>query len=185
MSRERSWASGFTLVEIMIALAILSIGLLSLYTAQGNSLRASGRAEDIQTASLLARQLMAQKMLEIEQGMSKGQLPEDKEVETGEFDPPFDRYRWEYSVRQVTIPLSGGTVDGTEPGGNTAENQAQQGSPQPGKGAEMAPESAQRSIAQIVTKKIKEAVREINVKVIWEDLGEEQSIKVTTHVAKL
>lgn len=162
-------ASGFTLVEIMIALAILSIGLVSLYAAQGNSLRASGQAEQVQTASLLARQLMTSKMLEIEQGMEKGSFPEDKTEETGEFDAPFDRYRWEFVVRKVEIPLAG-----------------QPEVPEEGAGsANQAPASAQQSLAQMVTKKISENVREITLKVIWEDLGEEQSISITTHVARL
>ena len=52
-------------------------------------------------------------------------------------------------------------------------------------GTVQAPESAQRSLAQMVTKKISESVREISTKVLWEELGEEQSLMLTTHVSRV
>ncbi len=187
---------GFTLLEIMIAVAILSIGLLAIYTSQGNSLRASGNAEHVQVAAILAQKLMTEKNLEIEKDLLKGKLPEDKTEESGEFEKPFEQYRWEYSVRKVEIPLSG---DG---GGENPSPQTDQGAAgseaskdretserrenaAAAEGNVQAPASAQRSIAQIVTKKISESVREVTVKVLWEELGEEQSIKVTTHISRL
>jgi prepilin-type N-terminal cleavage/methylation domain-containing protein len=171
--KNRASSKGFTLIEIMIALAILSVGLVSIYTAQGNSLRASGNAERMETAALLARQIMTQKLLDVEKKMQKGVFPADKEEDTGEFDAPFDEYRWEYSARKVEIPIGGG-------GGQQAAEGGGQGAE-----ANQAPESAQNSLAQMVKKKLSDTIREINVRIIWEELGEEQSIRVTTHVAKL
>jgi general secretion pathway protein I len=167
-------AKGFTLIEIMIAMAILSIGLVSIYTAQGNSLRASGNAEKIQTAAMLARQIMTEKMMGVEISLQKGVFPADQEEDSGEFEAPFDEYRWEYSVRKVEIPIGsgGGEEQGAEGGAQGTE-------------ANQAPESAQNNLAQMVSKKLSDTIREINVKIIWEELGEEQSIKVTTHVANL
>ncbi|HCU23394.1 MAG TPA: hypothetical protein DF383_00110 [Deltaproteobacteria bacterium] len=166
---------GFTLIEIMIALSILAISLLSLYAAQGNSLRASGRAENIQTASALARQKMTEKLIELQKEMVKGSFPDEKADEQGVFDPPLDNYRWEFSVRKVEIPLveGGGAALPTDSTGQEVGKDKQ------------VPESAQRSLMQIVTKKISESVREITVKVIWQELEEDQSLSVTTHLAKL
>lgn len=173
---KKRHAKGFTLVEIMIAIAILSIGLVSIYTAQGNSLRASGNAERIQTAAMLARQIMTEKMLEVEKNLQKGTFPADKEEDSGEFEAPFQEYRWEYLVRKVEIPIGGGGGgDQPQPGTEGAQ----------GPNANQAPESAQSNLANMVSKKLSDTIREINVKIIWEELGEEQSIKVTTHVAKL
>jgi general secretion pathway protein I len=168
---------GFTLVEIMIALAILAVGLLALYTAQGNSLRASGNAERIQVASMLAREKMTEKMIEINKDLEKGSFPDDKTEETGEFESPFEDYHWEYTVRKVEIPIAGGEGGGGE-GSQTGEGTQ-------GGEANQAPAAAQRNMAQIVSKKIAESIREINIRIIWEELGEEQSIKVTSHVSKL
>jgi prepilin-type N-terminal cleavage/methylation domain-containing protein len=165
--------SGFTLVEIMIALSILVVGLLSLYTAQGNSLRAGGHGEKLQTASLLAKQIMTEKMLEVERDLAKGKFPDDKTEESGEFEAPFQEYRWQYLVRQVDIPVAG-----------EAEMEAP-GAIQDNTTTTDIPANAQRSLAQVVTKKLSESLRELTVKVVWEELGEEQSLIVTTHVSRL
>lgn len=172
----RPHAQGFTLVEIMISIAILAVGLVSLYTAQGNSLRASGTAERTELAAMLAREKMTEKMMEIEEGMEKGAFPEDKVEETGEFERPFEDYRWEYTVRKVEIPIAGGE-SGEGEGGGEADPRGSENN--------QAPASAQANVAKIVSKKIAESVREINIRVIWEELGEEQSIKVTSHVSQL
>jgi hypothetical protein len=76
----------------------------------------------------------------------------------------------------VEIPIGGGGGGGGAP---EAEGGGQ------GADANQAPESAQNSLAQMVSKKLSDTIREINVKIIWDELGEEQSVKVTTHVAKL
>jgi len=175
---------GFTLVEIMIALAILSITLVAVYMAQGDSLRASGRAEDIRTASLLARQKMTEKMIDLQKDIDKGKFPDDQVNDQGAFDAPFDKYRWEFAVRKVEIPLAGSPPDqgnGAPPpgGGPTTSTGKEAGA------ANQAPASAQANLAQMVQKKISESVREISTKVIWEELGEEQSLVVTTHISKL
>ncbi len=180
MNRRSSISAGFTLIEIMIALSILSVGLLAIYAAQGNSLRASARAENIQNASLLARQIMTEKLIETQKELEKGSLPEDAAEEHGDFDPPFDRFHWMFSVRKVEIPLldvGGGGGDGEAAAGQT-------GTQAPGAKNE-APEQAQRSMAQIVTKKISENVREITTKITWDELGEEQSLSVVTHISRV
>jgi len=183
--RLRSSASGFTLIEIMISLSILAITLVSIYVAQGNSLRASGRAENIQIASGLARQKMTEKMMELQKDLDKGKFPDEGTEDQGTFDPPLDGYRWEFAVKKVDIKVADAP---SEAAGGAA--------PAPGSGpttstgdeageANQAPEAAMRNVAQQVTKKINESVREISTKVIWEELGEEQSLVVTTHIAKL
>lgn len=179
---------GFTLIEIMISLSILAITLVSIYAAQGNSLRASGRAENIQLASILARQKMTEMMLDLQKDLDKGKFPDEGSEEQGTFDPPLDRFRWEFSVKKVDIKVAEDAGQ-DQPGGADAP-------PAPGAGpttstgveagkTNEAPESAMRNMAQMVTKKINESVREISTKVIWEELGEEQSMVVTTHIAKL
>jgi prepilin-type N-terminal cleavage/methylation domain-containing protein len=188
MNRRASSEQGFTLIEIMISLSILAITLVSIYVAQGNSLRASGRAENIQTASILARQKMTEKMLELQKDLDKGKFPDEGTEEQGTFEPPLDRYRWEFAVKKVEIKVAeapaeeGAAAPGTPPApgaGPTTSTGVEAGE------ANQAPEAAMRNMAQMVTKKINESVREISTKVIWEELGEEQSLVVTTHIAKL
>ncbi len=170
---------GFSLLEIMVSLAILSIGLLALIGSQGNSLRASGRAENIQMATLLGRQRLNEKILELNKDMAKGTFPDENE-EQGTFDEPNEEYRWEIKIRKVQIPVlgDGGGEAGAAGGGSGTPTQA-------GGDTVAAPESAQRGLAQMVSKKISESIREVSAKVIWDEIGEEQSLTLTTHIAKV
>lgn len=174
--------SGFTLIEIMISLSILSISLLSIYAAQGNSLRASGRAENIQTASMLVRQKMTEKMIELQKDLDKGKFPDEQIDDQGEFEPPFERFRWEFAVRKVEIPVV--QAPGQEGADATGSGPATSKGDEPG-AANQAPEGAQENLAKMVTKKISESVREITTKIVWQELEEDQFLVVTTHIAKL
>jgi prepilin-type N-terminal cleavage/methylation domain-containing protein len=49
---------GFTLIEVMVALGVLSIGILSMYTMQTGSVRGNLRASQISTASTWAMDKM-------------------------------------------------------------------------------------------------------------------------------
>jgi len=157
--------AGFTLLEIMIALAILSLGLVSLFGAQGNSLRESGRAENMQTASMLARQKMTEKMLDLEKDIAKGSFPDDNSNDQGTFDKPMEKFRWEFTVKKVEIPVAQNAQDQAPQPGDTGANGEKSGA-----NVNQAPANAQQNLAQMVTKKISESVREISVKVIWEEL---------------
>ena len=50
--------SGFTLLEVMIAMAILGVGLLSIAVAQLSAIRVSSRSKGLQQAMFLAREQM-------------------------------------------------------------------------------------------------------------------------------
>ena len=50
--------SGFTLLEVMIAMAILGVGLLSIAVAQLSAIKVSARSKNLQQAMFLAREQM-------------------------------------------------------------------------------------------------------------------------------
>jgi len=52
--------NGFTLLEVMIAMIILLLGILSLYPAQISSIRGNARANNQTTASIFARNQIEQ-----------------------------------------------------------------------------------------------------------------------------
>ena len=83
---------GFSLLEILVAVAIISAGLIFMIKGFGNNLRLSGIGEDYTTAVLLAKQ----KMAEIElTGNFTGIKKE------GIFEPPFQRFSWKISFYPV------------------------------------------------------------------------------------
>ena len=58
--RSESGAGGFTLVEIMIALFILSVGLLAVATMQISAIRGNAMGNDVTHATLLAQDMLEQ-----------------------------------------------------------------------------------------------------------------------------
>jgi prepilin-type N-terminal cleavage/methylation domain-containing protein len=50
--------SGFTLIEVMIAMTILSVGLMSIAVAQLTAIKVSSRSKHMQDAMFLAREQM-------------------------------------------------------------------------------------------------------------------------------
>jgi general secretion pathway protein I len=80
--RHRRARDGFTLLEVLVALAILAAGLLGLLELLSGSLRLSGGARDVTAASVYASQRLEEALL----------APRPAEgSETGLFG---EKYRW-------------------------------------------------------------------------------------------
>ncbi len=87
----------FTLLEVLVALAILAIALTTLFGAQSGSLNLAAEAKFATTASLLA----GLKRAELESGRL---APVDAQ---GDFGKDFPGYTWKMDVRDATGDLSG------------------------------------------------------------------------------
>lgn len=84
--------SGFTLLEVMVAMAIIAIGLTAVLGSQSQSVSLASEAKFNTTAPLLAQS----KISEIEV-VEPGDLADD----SGDFGDDFLGYTWQYSVQQV------------------------------------------------------------------------------------
>jgi general secretion pathway protein I len=87
-TRIRPRQAGFTLVEVIVAIAILSIALGSLMAMIGNALRQTGQADRMAEASALAQSLLARLGPE---------LPLGERQDTGQFA---DGFRWRLSSQR-------------------------------------------------------------------------------------
>src|SRR3989338_8704427 len=96
---------GFSLLEVMISLAILASSILILYISHSNSVLTSARSENVTLASLLAQEQLTQYLLDVEKDMTLGVFPDEKE-DGGQFDAPYERFKWEIQIKKVEIPLS-------------------------------------------------------------------------------
>ena len=89
-------SAGFTLLEVMVALAVVAIALVPLLRLHLLSLDATLRAQDLSTAVLLAQEKMA----------TMPPFPEAGE-EQGTFEgPDFDRFRWQTAVTEDEVILA-------------------------------------------------------------------------------
>ena len=91
-------AFGFTLLEVMVALAVMSIVLVSVYRMHSQSLTMNTAARFYTQAPMLAQS----KMAEIEV-LSSSVFPED----SGDFGEEFPGYGWKASISEVTSEILG------------------------------------------------------------------------------
>ena len=147
---------GFSLLEILISIGILSVSLVALLSVQGNTMIASRRAEELSIATMLAKQQMANVELELQKDIRKGEFPDERSAEES-FEEPFGEYRWRSEIRRIELP---------------APSIGEEGSPQ-------------ALIGKQLTGEISKSVRELKLSVFWGEGEKEQSIEVVTHVVKL
>ena len=86
-------AAGFTLLEVLVAVAIVAIALVTFMGLHLRSLDATIRAQDLTTAVLLAQGKMA----------TMGEFPDTGE-EQGKFEgPDLERFQWATAVTEHTL----------------------------------------------------------------------------------
>jgi general secretion pathway protein I len=92
-------AAGFTLLEVLVAVAIVAIALVTFMGLHLRSLDATIRAQDLTTAVLLAQGKMA----------TMGEFPDTGE-EQGKFEgPELERFQWATAVTEHMLDaLDGG-----------------------------------------------------------------------------
>ncbi len=94
--------SGFTLLEVMIALLILAVSLAVLMQTQASSLAKAGKARDMTIATLLARS----KMIDIEQQVYDEGFSQGEQTEKGNFeDEGYPEITWEYRLAEIDLDL--------------------------------------------------------------------------------
>ena len=91
----RSDKTGFTLLEVLIAMAILAMALVAVLQMQTQSISLSGESRFLTTASLLAQRKMAD--LEAEASLSN-------QSQKGDFAPHHPEYAWTIRVTDAQIP---------------------------------------------------------------------------------
>jgi prepilin-type N-terminal cleavage/methylation domain-containing protein len=99
----RSRESGFSLLEVMISMAILAIALVSLTRTVTSNVRATMHARMVTSATFLART----KISHIEQVIQEVGFSESEADDEGDFkEEGFDRFAWKAKVERVKLPTS-------------------------------------------------------------------------------
>ena len=101
-AKNRGTAAGFTLLEVMVALAVMSIVLVSVYRMHSQSLTMNTAARFYTQAPLLAQKKMAELA---ENGT--GVFPAD----SGDFGDNFPGYSWQASTNEVSSEVLGEVAD--------------------------------------------------------------------------
>ena len=83
---------GFTLLEVMVALALLSGVIITILGSLNYHLGIVERDRDITIATMLAKEKLEE--------MKTGGILQDKE---GDFAPQFEKFRWKYDAEDLPI----------------------------------------------------------------------------------
>jgi general secretion pathway protein I len=87
-------AAGFTLLEVMIATAIIAIALVAALGSQSQSVSLASEAKFATTVAFLAQKKMAELEAEDLEGLMS---------DSGDFGEDFPGYRWESEVDDATL----------------------------------------------------------------------------------
>ncbi len=167
ISGSRSLFKGFTLLEVMIALAILSISLVVLLSAQGATTRATLYIKRMTQAALLFQAKMSQ----IERKLIKDGFSPDTETDEGDFyDEGFEDFNWQYEIKKIDVPVP--SITGQDQvvtqiaGFNVTSGMVSQ---------------MMQSVQQVVENQI----REVRLTVSWKDGKQMESISGFLYVVRL
>ena len=193
---------GFSLLEVMIALAILTTSIVILVESQSTAAWATREAEKVVIATDLAQYKLSEALLYVEtEGFQDNEI-----YESGDFDDlgdevldlqmgdAFEDFHWEYAVQEIDIQLAGdiaamaneafgGGDDASGGAGDGAGLAGGLGGAIPGMSGMMGALSSPEALSQMLGPYI----REVQVRVWWGESSEEaeeygSEVILITHV---
>jgi prepilin-type N-terminal cleavage/methylation domain-containing protein len=172
MKRRRS--SGFTLLEVMIAVAILSMTLVVLLEIVTNNMRATRHARLTTTATFLARG----KMIDVEDQILETGFTTDNESSSGTFkELGYGDFRWDSTIERVELP-----VDAMQKQKDEAQDKAKD-STNPMSMLTGFIGGMMSSFIEPIRLGLQESVRRVTVHVVWDETGRpDQTIEVVQYL---
>ncbi|HAR42276.1 MAG TPA: hypothetical protein DCS07_06545 [Bdellovibrionales bacterium] len=163
--------AGFTLLETLIALAIMLVAFTAILSVESASITATDRAKQMNVVAMLAKN----RMVTLEYEFEGKTFDEFKKEDAGTFEEPFQAYRWKSSVKEIKFPtfdVSGGRgkTEGSDAGSGGGE----------GENTDMT-----SYLVKLVTNFLSKAIREVTVTITWTRGSGEQNFSVSTYWVNL
>jgi general secretion pathway protein I len=171
-------SSGFTLLEVMIALAILASTLVVLLEIITNNIRATNHSKLMTAATFLARG----KMTDIEDGILETGFIDNDDLDKGTFkDLGFPAFRWTTAVERIELPTDlkqkaqDQATDKTNDSSQTAKDPMSMLTGMMG--------GLMGTFLDPIRLGLQESVRRVTVTVSWDEVGRpNQTIDVMTYL---
>jgi general secretion pathway protein I len=177
--RDRPLDRGFSLLEVMVAIAIMAISLVVIVRITSMNVRAAAHSRLVTTATFLARSKLAAVEDDI---ITLGYTDSDQE-DAGDFgDEGYPKVRWESLVERVELPTDIAAQAQQAAGEKTQEAQTGPSSnPLAAMSGMMG--GFMSSLIEPVRIGLQESVRRVTVRVKWDEIGrDEQSFEVVTYM---
>lgn len=207
-----SRAAGFTLLETMIAMAILALSLMAIFNLNSGAVAMHAYGKKLTVASLLARS----KMTDLEQDLYDKGFNNDDEEKSGDFsDEGWSSFKWRAKIIApktqgvspdqlvgaiFNLPIGSGDTQGplgalsslfAGSGASSSSDSASKATPTSG-GALPPGAQATGSLGPMaglmqtqftqMVDQITKAVREVHLTVSWKDGKQIESVNLVTHV---
>lgn len=105
--------SGFTLLEVIIALSIMVISFASILSVESNAINASDRAKRMNIVQMLAKG----KLIETETLIEGKPFEQVKKDDEGTFKDPYQDFRWATKVAEIDFPNISNSIAAASGGG--------------------------------------------------------------------
>lgn len=182
---------GFTLVEVMLALAILGMALVMLMRSAAGSLFATSQAQMLGIVTDLARG----KMYDLEELLLKNGFNTSTQTERGDFeDEGWPTIEWEAVIEEVELPnfetmKEVGQEAARDGGAGIAGKTGAKAPPGAGSGSATSAEEAQSMTGSFIeqfygpiSQILKVAIRKITLTMKWKVVGHDRDLKVILYV---
>jgi general secretion pathway protein I len=177
MRRARSTQEGFTLLEVMVSLAILALALVVLLRIVTNNIQASNRAKLVTAATFLARG----KIVELEDRVIALGFTDTNDEQGGDFSAEgYDAFTWTSFVERIELPTNLMQQAQGAASGMTTSSQSV-GSQNPLQFMAGFMGGFMSTIIEPIRVGLQESVRRVTVRVFWREHGRgEQSLEIVT-----
>lgn len=203
LHRSCSPRRGFTLLEVVIALAILAMALYVLIDTQALAVMETADSRKILTGTYLAQQKMTDALLRLEgEGFTTADVEEEGDFKSfaedqglegsTNFGDSFDEYQWAFAIRKVDIQLgdvSGASEQLSAAGIGPSQDQQQATADRTGTDPSASPDLSDMGVQpDMITDMLRPYIREVRVMVWWgaeapdPDKPCEDCVELVTHV---
>ncbi len=86
---------GFTLLEVMVSVAVLGLAMVAIHHAQAQGIRAIARGKNMTLGTMLAWEKMNEILIDI-----RNDFPTVGEERKGDFDKPYEQFHWILRVEE-------------------------------------------------------------------------------------
>jgi len=149
--------NGFTLVEVMFALAIMMVSFSAIILTQSGSRDALERTRRMTTVSMLAKNAMVDAEIYF-QDKTFSEVDDEK---SGSFDSPYDQYTWERTIKEVEFPDLNSLLNSED--------------------EESGVTRTQEMMLKLITQYISDSLREVTVTITWPKGKGTKNYSLTTY----
>ncbi len=170
--------SAFSLLEVMVAMAILTVGLVSLLQVQARSAQLAIEARELTVATMLARGKLYDCQTDLaKKGFSIGDYDEE-----GNFDDEdYPTFFWECHAYAPDLPTGDGVGDMSAAAGALGAGAAADSDAAQNPAADMAM-GMMGPVLQQLASVMKDSIRELVVIVRWGQGADQRELRVVTHM---